>query len=176
VKDETTFTLPTPFIQDECCERISDTVEQLSFLDGSWHFTVAPITPTTSNKICWSEAIYASQIAKIVPTYGRVELLPASRHSGSAQFNQRGLGFRMHHGFMLTPPGIADYLNKLSQLARSIEETNKMLIIHKLTSMADQMMMHDLCSNRFEGKSMKEALIGEVDSWVNTCRYFQLVP
>lgn len=165
VKDETTHTLPSPFMDEECCDRISDTVEQAVFLDGSWHFIVAPITPTTSNKICWSTIEYAPAIAEIVPDYGQVKLLTSSRKSGSATFNQRGIGARFHHGFMSDPQGIRHYLRTLSQMARTIEETNKYQILHKLTSTVDQVVCHDLCNDVYEGKTSKDVYQDEVDNW-----------
>lgn len=165
VKDETTHTLPTPFLNEECCDRIADTVEQAVFLDGSWHFIVAPITPTTSNKICWSTIEYAPAIAEIVPDYGQVKLLTSSRKSGSATFNQRGIGARFHHGFMSTPEGIRHYLRTLSQMARSIEATNKYQILHKLTSTADQIVCYDLCHSTYEGRTAVEVYQDDVDNW-----------
>lgn len=107
VDNTETHTLPTPFTNggEECCDRISETVEQLVFLDDSWYTLIAPVTVTTSDRICWSTITYEPAIVEIVPTYGQVKLLDSSRVNGSATFNQRGIGARFEHGFMAEPKG-----------------------------------------------------------------------
>ena len=91
--------------------------------------------------------------------------MTSSRQSGSANFNQRGIGVRFEHGFMNSSAGLTHYLNSLSQMANTIEETNKFLILHKIVAGSDQILLNDLCANKYEGKSLKEAMQDELDNW-----------
>ena len=90
-------------------------------------------------------------MVEIVPTYGQVKLLDSSRTNGSATFNQRGIGARFEHGFMAEPAGIQHYLQTLSQMANSVIETQKFLILHELF-MTNEQQINDLSCNRYQGK------------------------
>lgn len=50
-------------------------------------------------------------------------------------------------------------------MANTIEETNKFLILHKIVAGSDQILLNDLCANKYEGKSLKEAMQDELDNW-----------
>lgn len=166
VSDQDTWTLPQAF-QGQPVPRISETIEQLIFLEGNWYQqVVAPIELTNALAIKWSTWEFNPHLADVVPELGVNRLVNSRRIENQARFVRRGIGFMLEHGFMLTPEGISHYLMNINQLVQATVETNKFDLIHTLLGSHDQNKRWLIENDLFSGKRVEDVYKrGELFYW-----------
>ena len=166
ISDQDVFTLPQAY-QGQAIPRISETIEQLVYLEGNWYQqVVAPIELTNALAIKWSQWEFNPHLADVVPELGVNRLVNSRRLENSARFVRRGIGFMLEHGFMLTPEGITHYLMNINQLVQAAVETNKFDLIHTLLGSHDQNKSWLVSNGLFSGKRVEDVYKrGELFYW-----------
>ena len=166
IDDQTTWTLPQIY-QGLPLPILSDTIEQLTFLEGTWYQSeVAPIEVTTAMGVSWTHHEFNAHLTDVVPELGVTRLVQSRRIKNSARFVRRGLGFMLEHGFMNTEEGRRHYLANVNQLVQAAVETNKFDLIHSLLGAHDQNRLYLSESGLYAQREVIDFVRQEeVDNW-----------
>jgi hypothetical protein len=165
VGTQDTWTLPDS-LRGQMAPRISETIEQLVFLDSNWYTQrVAPIEVTRNMNIRWSRWIFNPHLTDVIPELGVNRLVQARREENSARFVRRGIGFMLEHGFMGTEEGIRHYIMSVNQVVQSAVETNKFDVIQTLLTAHDQNRQWLVQSNKYVGQRPYDVYKDELFYW-----------